>query len=96
VCTAQRHKGGARRAEDSREAVHTKCQGEHSTGPSSEHSSKASLNFNAETYKGKPNSPWCTTSTIVPIGPMASTRSTPGSPVGSCSVSNWLSTKLGG
>jgi hypothetical protein len=31
VCTAQRHKGGARRAGDSRGAVHTKCQGGHST-----------------------------------------------------------------
>jgi hypothetical protein len=29
VCTAQRHKGGARRAEDSRGAVHAKCQGVH-------------------------------------------------------------------
>ncbi len=32
VCTAQRHKGGARRAGDSRGAVHTKCQSEHRTG----------------------------------------------------------------
>ena len=31
VCTAQRHQGGARRAGDSREAVHTMCQSEHST-----------------------------------------------------------------
>jgi hypothetical protein len=30
VCTAQRHKGGGRRPGDSRGAVHTKCQGEHS------------------------------------------------------------------
>jgi hypothetical protein len=31
VWTAQRHQGGARRAEDSRGAVHTKCQSEHRT-----------------------------------------------------------------
>jgi hypothetical protein len=30
VWTAQRHKGGARRAEDSRGAVHAKRHGEHS------------------------------------------------------------------
>jgi hypothetical protein len=31
VWTAQRHQGGARRAGDSRGAVHTKCQSVHST-----------------------------------------------------------------
>jgi hypothetical protein len=31
VCTAQRHQGGGRRPGDSRGAVHTKCQSEHST-----------------------------------------------------------------
>jgi hypothetical protein len=31
ACTAQRHKGGARRAGDSCGAVHAKCQGVHST-----------------------------------------------------------------
>jgi hypothetical protein len=53
VCTAQRHKGGGRRPGDSRGAVHTKCQGEHSQAHGRTTPRAASPVFQAKPTTGK-------------------------------------------